>query len=519
MLKSVNYRTIILLYYGILCVKLVPYGDWDWRVEMTIVLPKLKHKKDLYTTNEERFALLKEIENLVQNSTGDLEKQKILRQQIVIENPDIFYPLYKDYELSPKHKDELNKLIDRCSDCLSLTPGLASRICDSIATNYKGQLLKDILSFFMKDSGINEFKGAFSGKVIDFSVEKMDAGIAGYAQHRSGDEHKIAMAESDIQQDGVMEPVDTLFHELLHTTQEKGAGNFEALSALYYVDSSCAKKNEAWRGKVASAYKNQPIEKEAWYFGENMSFVARDPAKRSNVEIRMRKLVETLTGIKPSIVERDKYKMVDGMFAVELNQELDATESELRQIFGRCNYNSKTQTIFFPFGKDDIPLEYLGRLIEGAKKAKQTMNERTAFKQKLSALFSVNKKMPSYPQGVILDGANPEAQEWVNSWGTNVKTKIRPDGNLWIFCPLSLQKDGKEIQYSDTFQTKYGMVLGRGGNYRALVGGDGHLIVPRTLKKEQVEGKGKLLDTLKGIQCDTEASLRKAILDSKSPVE
>ncbi|MBR6411805.1 MAG: hypothetical protein IKS41_01420 [Alphaproteobacteria bacterium] len=112
-------------------------------------------------------------------------------------------------------------------------------------------------------------------------------------------------------------------------------------------------------------------------------------------------------------------------------------------------------------------------------------DELREFKEKLQQLFPNAKPLGDHGSDLLLEGSNPELQQWIKSMGTNVGVNITSDGNLSISFPQELQKDGKQTSYSDAFPEKYThLAFPNGLNVRVLQGGDGKPIMPETLKKE-----------------------------------
>ena len=452
-------------------------------------LPKFKNQKDSYKTEEERFALLQEVEAYVQSQTSDDEEQKKKRRQLVRDNPDIFYPLYKDYELSPKRKAELESLADTCSDRLSLSPLLMRRLTNYQYKDEKDRiaLCQDIVKYLVRDSGTKAFQTDLTNP-INVVVKPMEEGLSGY---RRGNE--IGINQNDLKLDGdAIELFDTLSHETLHAFQKKGQANFTELSALYYVSSSTVKGKDGWKGKTYQAYQNQPIEKEAWFFGSLMGTqMTWNAALSHSVPKIAKNVIETLTGENNPIEKYSEAKLVDGgQFQIPFSGSLNLSSQEISHFFDSAlvytnpGLLARGGYVNFKMGENETAEQFMTRLSTGTERMKAAISERDQFKQKIQTLFPNTKPVNIYKGGIVLDGANPEVQQWIRSMGTNVSTTVLKNGNLSITMPLILQKDGKDTSYTDAFREQYTHLTDpKGLNYRVLMGGDKKPIIPKSLKE------------------------------------
>ena len=469
-------------------------------------LPKFKNQKDSYTTEEERFALLQEVETYVQSQTSDPSEQARKRRQLVQDNPDIFYPLYKDYELSPKRKAGLESLADTCSDRLSLSPLLMRRLTDYQNKGEKDRIVlcQDIVTYLVRDSGIKAFRTDLTNP-INVVVKPMEEGLSGY---RRGNE--IGINQNDLKLDGdASELFDTLSHETLHAFQKKGQTNFTELSALYYVSSSIVKGKEGWKGKTYQAYRNQPIEKEAWFFGSLMGTqMTWGIALSQNMPKVAKNVIETLIGEKYPLEKSWEAKLVDdGQFQISFSNSLAFSQREISHFFDSALvYNNpgllaRGGNIRFKIGENETAKQFVTRLSTGTEKMKKAVSEREQFKQKIQTLFPNAKPVNIYKGSMILNGTNPEVQEWIRSMKTNVSTTVLKNGNLSITLPLILQKGGQDISYTEAFREQYTHLADpRGFNYRVLIGADGKPVIPETLKKKNVSNHDLLRGAANGGQ-------------------
>lgn len=451
--------------------------------------PKFKNQKDSYKTEEERFALLQEIESYVQSKTKDPTQQILERRKLVLENPDIFYPLYKDYELSPKRKAELESLADTVTERLSLSSPLMDRLVgfQNRVMKDKIALCQDIVKYLVCDAGIDAFPVDLAHP-INVVVKPLEEGLNGY---RIGNE--ICINQNSLKLDGIpSELFDTLSHETLHVFQKKGHTNFTELSALYYVNTSAVKDNAAWKGKAYQAYQNQPKEKEAWFFGSLAGEQMTDGVATAQKMPRVaRNILETLTGEKLSIQNSRELKLERGMYKIPFSKSLAFSGDDISPFFGsgifidkNPGFFSQGGTIDFKIGQNETAEQFITRLSTGTQKMRTAVSERDQFKQTIQNLFPTAKPVSTQKGIMILEGSNPEIQQWIHSMGTNASTRVLKNGNLSITLPLVLQKDGQPTTYEQAFPIQYTHLCHpKGFNFRVLMGGDGKAITSKSFRQ------------------------------------
>ena len=442
--------------------------------------PKFKNQKESYATEEERFALLREIEDYVQSQTSDPIEQAKKRRQLIQDNPDIFYPLYKDYELSPKRKAELDALADKCTDRMILTQ-FPDRLYSfgNLTEKDKIALCKDIIAFVVRDADTKEFQTDLMHP-INVIIKPLKEGLNGY---RLGNE--ITINQNNLKLD---EPphrlFNTLLHETLHAFQKRGQGDFTQLSSLYYVNYSALKDVEGWKEKAYQAYQNQPIEKESRFFGSLAGELMLSGVGYSLTTAQAtQKLVTTITDKHCSLDEAQKSKLTRGYFVIPLSSSSLLTQEDVPHFFGE-GVGISSSSITFRVDKDEGAVDFRDHISKGTRKIQAALQDRDQFKQKIQILFPKAKPIKIQKDGLLLEGSNPEIQQWIRSMGTNVKAISKDNGDLWIFMPLILKKDGQQITYTQAFPEQYTHLADpKGFNYRVLMGGDKKPIIPESLKE------------------------------------
>lgn len=332
-----------------------------------------------YTSDRQRFEVLKQIESAVQSRAQTPAGQAAKRRKVMMDNPDIFYALYHDYELSDQRQAQLSTLAEQCIERLSLNPEMADTIASfrGKTIEEKVRLCEKVGNWISHDSGISLFN---NGHTVRVKVNKEREDAHGYSQELGSGQDKLGATnliwinQADLEQadtpSGIMR---TLFHELLHSTQTEGTTDFFELSQKYYADPQLAKKNPKWHDKAFAAYKNQPCEKEAHFFGsriENRLINSLTVNKLLN-KSAIHAVAQKLTGKSDCSWKQEQGRLIIN-FSTKVNPKFSA--AAVQKHFGYLSGPNPAlkNRLDIPFGPDESIAGLRKRLQDGVQNIQES---------------------------------------------------------------------------------------------------------------------------------------------------